>query len=51
MVVLTNYVEAAASRALSQGADAVFDKATQVEEFLAYVQSCGAGRRESGGGA
>ena len=41
VVVLTNYVEASATRALSQGADAVFDKATQLEEFLAYGQMCG----------
>jgi two-component system OmpR family response regulator len=48
VVVLTNYVEAAASRAMSQGADAVFDKTTQVEEFLAYVQMCGARQRQRG---
>ena len=41
VVVLTNYVEASATRALAQGADAVFDKTTQLEEFLAYVQMFG----------
>ena len=46
VVVLTNYVEASASRALDQGADAVFDKTSQLEEFLAYVQLCGAQHRD-----
>lgn len=37
VVVLTNYAEAANARALSQGADAVFDKTGQFEDFLAYA--------------
>ena len=37
VVVLTNYAEAANDRALSQGADAVFDKTGQFEDFLAYA--------------
>jgi len=36
VVVLTNYVEASASRALSQGADAVFDKSTEITEMLDF---------------
>jgi two-component system OmpR family response regulator len=37
VVVLTNYAEASANRAISQGADAVFDKATQFDAFMAYA--------------
>lgn len=37
VVVLTNYADAANERALSQGADAVFDKTGQFEDFLAYA--------------
>ncbi len=42
VVVLTNYAEAANDRALSQGADAVFDKTGQFEDFLAYASECAA---------
>lgn len=42
VVVLTNYAEAANERALSQGADAVFDKTGQFEDFLAYARECAA---------
>ena len=48
VVVLTNYADAANERALSQGADAVFDKTGQFEDFLAYASECaeaGAQRR------
>jgi len=48
VVVLTNYADAANDRALSQGADAVFDKTGQFEDFLAYASECaeaGAQRR------
>ena len=37
VVVLTNYADAANDRALSQGADMVFDKTGQFEDFLAYA--------------
>ena len=37
VVVLTNYADAANDRALSQGADMVFDKTGQCEDFLAYA--------------
>jgi len=40
VVVLTNYAEVASSRAMLGGADAVFDKTTQLDEFLAYVERC-----------
>ena len=40
VIVLTNYAEVASSRALLRGADAVFDKTTQLDDFLAYVQRC-----------
>ena len=46
VVVLTNYAEAANDRALSQGADAVFDKTGQFEDFLAYANA----RAAEGGG-
>lgn len=39
VVVLSNYAEAANDRALSQGADAVFDKSGQVEDFLDYANA------------
>lgn len=48
VVVLTNYAEAANDRALSQGADAVFDKTGQFEDFLAYASGCAAGRAAPG---
>jgi DNA-binding NarL/FixJ family response regulator len=44
VVVLTNYAEAANDRALSQGADAVFDKAGQFEDFLTYASQCASAR-------
>ena len=37
VAVLTNYADASEDRAMSQGADAVFDKTTQIDEFLAYA--------------
>ncbi len=37
VVVLTNYADAANDRALSQGADMVFDKTGQFEDFLTYA--------------
>lgn len=46
VVVLTNYAEAASERALSQGADAVFDKTGQFEGFLAYVSERASGSEE-----
>ena len=40
VAVLTNYADASEDRAMSQGADAVFDKTTQIDEFLAYAAGC-----------
>lgn len=37
VVVLTNYADASQHRAISQGADAVFDKASQFDAFMAYA--------------
>ena len=40
VIVLTNYAEVASDRAKLRGADAVFDKTTQLDDFLAYVERC-----------
>ena len=47
VILLTNYATDDIRRQASAlGADAVFDKTSQLEEFLAYVQLCGAQHRD-----